>query len=376
MPTRTQPYTPWFRADYARAAVPANMLAPEEFERRHQLRLFQGIPAVESTDGGTLYAAWYSGGQTEGQDNFVVLARRRPGEAWEAPYRIVECVEGIRAFDPALWLDPAGNLHLFWAQAHLFFDGREGVWESVCAQPDAAQTAWSPPRRLCDGLMLNKPAVLRDGRWLYTVARASLKRFHGMPAATVIGSEVAQEPSRAQVWESKDSGKTMAFLGEVADEVTDFCEHMLYERSDGSLAMLLRAAPSLRMSRSFDGGRTWSAPEFSGIPSPCSRFHIRRLASGRLLLVNHAGSQARDRLCAYLSEDDGISWGQPFLLDARSQVSYPDAKQTADGRIHILYDRSRYGALEILYACITEEDVLSGRLVSPGSRLAEIVDRA
>ena len=376
MPSRTRPYTPWYQVDYARSTKPAYMLIPAEFERRHRLRLFQGIPAIEVTNEGTLYAAWYSGGQTEGQDNFVLLARKRPCKAWEIPYRIIECVEGVRAFDPALWMDPAGRLHLFWTQAHLFFDGREGVWESVCEQPDAEETLWTPPRRLCDGLMLNKPTVLADGRWLYTVARVGLKRFHSLSAATVIGSECASVACRAQVWESKDSGKTIAFCGEIVDAITDFGEHMLYECGNGLLVMMLRAAPFLRMSQSVDGGHTWSASTFSAIPSPCSRFHVRRLSSSRLLLINHATSQGRNQLCAYLSEDEGKSWGAPFLLDAREQVSYPDARQTADGRIHILYDRGRYDTLEILYACVTEGDLLAGRLLSPDSCLAEIVDRA
>lgn len=376
MPSRTRPYTPWYQADYTRSAQPAHILVPAEFERRHWLRLFQGIPSIESTRKGTLYAAWYSGGQTEGPDNFVLLARKRPCKAWEIPYRVIECVEGVRAFDPVLWIDPSGRLHLFWTQAHLFFDGREGVWESVCEQPDAEETLWTSPRRLCDGVMLNKPTVLADGRWFYTVARVGLKRFHGLPAATVIGSEGAAEACRAQVWESQDNGKTIAFCGEVVDAITDFGEHMVYECSNGRLIMLLRAAPFLRISQSMDGGRTWSDSICSDIPSPCSRFHVRRLSSGRLLLINHATSQARNQLCAYLSEDDGKSWGAPFLLDAREQVSYPDARQTADGRIHILYDRDRYDALEILYSCVTEEDLLAGRLLSPASRLMEVVDHA
>lgn len=40
-------------------------------------RQFQGIPDIEITPGGRLWATWYSGGVNEGPENFVVLVRTR-----------------------------------------------------------------------------------------------------------------------------------------------------------------------------------------------------------------------------------------------------------------------------------------------------------
>lgn len=367
---RNRPYTPWYQPDYAQSDIPARILCGE-FGRRHRMRIWQGIPAMEIARDGTEYAAWYSGGQTEGQDNFVLLARRRPGGEWQIPWRIAECVEGIRAFDSALWIDPVGRLHWFWTQASMLFDAREGVWEVVCENPEAESAEFSAPRRLCDGLMLNKPTVLADGRWLYTVARTAPRMFR------VLGMENASRKTRVQVWQSIDGGTTVEFLGETATENTDFGEHMLYERRDGGLVMLVRARPELLKSVSADGGRTWTEPAPSGIPSPCSRFFLRRLASGMLLMVNHeTADPVRSRLCAKLSSDDGQTWSQPLMLDARRGVSYPDGKQTEDGRIHVIYDHDRYDAMEILTACFTEEEILAGSVSMTGSFLAEMVDRS
>jgi AraC-like DNA-binding protein len=68
------------------------------------------------------------------------------------------------------------------------------------------------------------------------------------------------------------------------------------------------------------------------------------------------------------------------MLDERNNVSYPDVKETADGYIYVAYDRERgcfrrtlsqacADAREILFAKITEEDIMAGQIVSEGSRL-------
>ena len=77
----------------------------------------------------------------------------------------------------------------------------------------------------------------------------------------------------------------------------------------------------------------------------------------------------------YCSKDAGKTWSEGLLLDARDQVSYPDAAIGSDGRIYIIYDRERCAAREILTACITEEDILAGKLVSEGSFLQAVINR-
>jgi hypothetical protein len=103
---------------------------------------------------------------------------------------------------------------------------------------------------------------------------------------------------------------------------------------------------------------------------------VRRLMSGRLLLINHRNFIGRNNLYAQVSQDDGKTWNDGLLLDERSQVSYPDAVQDAEGLIHIIYDHDRYGSMEIMMAQITEEDILTGTIVSPDSKLKICIDRA
>jgi len=127
--------------------------------------------------------------------------------------------------------------------------------------------------------------------------------------------------------------------------------------------MLIRTGSGfLWESFSADRGRTWTDPAASTIANPGSRFFVRRLASGSLLLVNHYKFKGRSHLTAQISGDDGKSWNEGLLLDERVGVSYPDGVQAKDGTISIVYDRDRQGAGEILMATFREKDVAAGRM--------------
>ena len=339
-------------------------------------RVFQGIPTLERSADGKLWAAWYSGGTGEGPDNYVLLASSPDdGSTWSKPLLVIDPPEKVRAFDPCLWTDPAGRLWLFWAQSWTKFDGRCGVWAIRCDEPEAPVPRWTEPRRLANGIMMNKPTVLSTGEWL-------------MPSAIWNNREPRwpqfERERKSNLYVSTNSGETWTLLGgpDVPERSCD--EHMVVELRDGSLMMLVRTTYGIAKSLSRDRGRTWEKAENSGIPGPNSRFFIRRLKSGRLLLVNHYGYKldpnrrisGRTHLAALLSEDDGRTWAKSLMLDEREDVSYPDGVEAPDGKIYIVYDRERKDAREILMSVFTEEDVLAGRVQSKHGRLRVIVDRA
>lgn len=361
-------------------------------------RNFQGIPGLAISPGGRLFATWYGGGTDESGVNYCMLSSSDDGGAtWSDIQLVVDHPHpAVRTFDPVLWTDPNGKLWLFYAQSHTWWDGRAGVWAITCENPDAAAPAWSAPRRLADGIMMNKPTVLRDGRWLFPIALwghapksdpADTRRY--VPPEYVRWDESA---AGTQVYSSADGGQTLELLATVQVPNVMFDEHMFVELRDGSLWMLVRTRAGMAESFSADGGRTWSEAVPARIPHINARFFIRRLLSGRLLLVKHNPSldvlwlnnppssrgrpwQQRSHLTAYLSDDDGATWYGGLLLDERLSVSYPDGDQTADGRIFIIYDRDRKEAGDVLLAVFTEEDVAAGRLQDPRSALRLQVDR-
>lgn len=114
-------------------------------------------------------------------------------------------------------------------------------------------------------------------------------------------------------------------------------------------------------SYSSDGGRTWSAGAPTLIVNPGVRFFIRRLRSGRLLLINTPDPKRRKGLRAYLSDPrQETVFGAGLELDPRDKVSYPDAVQAPDGLIYAVHDCDRQGAGEILLDVFSEEEILAG----------------
>lgn len=331
-------------------------------------RVFQGIPGIEITKGGRSFIIFYTGTETEGNGNFLLLYKSGDGKNFgKAFMAIVPPAEDTRCYDPCLFVDPEGRLNVFWAQSSGWFDGRCGVWRSVCENPDSDELVFSSPERIANGIMMNKPTILKNGDWL-------------LPCAVwgCCNSELNYLPEErfSNVYRSNDGGNTFKLLGHCDCENRGFDEHMVYERADGSLVMLIRCHYGIGVGYSYDGGRSWTKGVDSKLGGPDSRFFVRRLSSGRLLLVNHVNFTGRNNLTALLSEDDGKTWIGGLLLDERNDVSYPDGVETPDGFIHIVYDRSRNTDKEILTAVFTEADILTGKLVTDGSELKRVVVKA
>ena len=335
---------------------------------------------IARTPRGRLWACWVAGGDSP-KAFFVLATSDDDGEAWSKPRLVVDTHSKNLPMDRSvlvgnLWTDPLGRLWLFFDQSMGMFDGRAGLWAAICTNPDADAPVWSQPRRIWHGVMLNKPTVVSTGEWLLPV---SLNRSGGF--GPFRGAFKDLDPYRgANVFASTDRGATWQRRGCVAFPSPDWDEHMIVERPDGSLWMLGRTAKGIMQSTSSDGGRTWAEPSVpNGIRHPNARFHVRRLASGRILMVKHGDTmdthEGRSKLKAFLSEDDGRTWIGGLMLDERKGVSYPDGVQAPDGTIYISYDRNRATDGEILLARFTERDVREGRLVGPKSKLRILISR-
>ncbi len=329
-------------------------------------RIFQGIPGIECSVGGRFFTTFYTGEETEMNGNFVLVQKSEDGEHYEKSFMAVLPPENTRCFDPCLWRDPANRLWLFWAQSCTQYDGRIGVWAAVCQDPDADMVRFGEPRRIANGIMMNKPTILDNGEWLLP---CSIWSSHT--------SDLNHLPKErySNVYRSADNGETFTLWGhsEVPGRLID--ENMLYQRKDGTVVMLVRTGYGIGEAFSKNGGKTWQGEGDSGLGGPCSRFCVRRLSSGRLLLVNHKNFKGRNNLTAMLSEDDGLTWNEGLLLDGRNDVSYPDMTEK-DGYLYIIHDYNRYSDKEILMDKVTEADILAGKLVSEGSKMGIIVNKA
>jgi hypothetical protein len=320
----------------------------------------QGVPSIERTANGRLWAVY--GRDVESTRNFqVVKCSDDDGKTWSEVKLMILPRTGTRAMSAAIWIDPQGRLWLFWGQSAGQADGRFGVWTIRTDEPDAPEPKWSLPRRIGDGIMLNKPTVLANGDWLFT-------------------SSVWKADNSIKVYASADQGETFALRGTanieaVASRGPD--EPMIVERKDGTLWMMVRCR-GLAETISKDKGRTWTPVEKLAIPHCTSRFFLRRLQSGALLLIKHGGIQEkakREKLTAFISDDDGKSWQGGLMLDERDDVTYPDGVQADDGTIRVIYDHQRTPVGEVLMATFGEEDVRAAKPVTDKVRLRELISR-
>jgi hypothetical protein len=342
------------------------------------------VIGLDRTPGGRLWAAWVAGGDSD-KGLFVVATSDDGGDTWSAPCLVIDPTDspiGLRrrALVGTFWTDPTGRLWLFYDQSLGYFDGRAGAWAITCDNPDAAAPVWSAPRRIWHGATLNKPLVLRNGEWLMPISLWTRDWIRPLPLKDTFPE--LDHLRMAHVFASTDQGATWTLRGSVAADQRRFDEHMYVELRDGRLWMLIRTYYGIAESYSSDGGRTWSEP----VPSRFkhvergARVHFRRLASGRLLLVKHGAideqTEKRSHLMAFLSDDDGATWSDGFMIDERTGVSYPDGFEGPDGLIHIIYDRNRAADREILLARFSEADILAGRPVDPRAKLRTMVHKA
>lgn len=343
--------------------------------RRHT-----GIPSIAVARNGRLWVTYY-GSPTGGEDsnNYCTLTTSIDGgKTWKDV--LVADPDGkgpLRAFDPELWTAPDGRVFWTWTERVSPLQSEvKNPYAGCSADPrndrlmciefpgdDEPSAPFPKPRCIARGVMMCKPIVRNDGVWLFPSAH-----WRAAPSACFYGS--------------RDSGRTFSFIGGITlpPEARFFDEHAAVQLGNGDLLAFVRTRQiaNCMESVSNDGGATWSKPVKARIDHTSSRLFLGKLKSGNLLLVKHGRIDencGRRNLTAYLSRDDGATWDGGLLIDARNNVSYPDADQAADGLIHVVYDHDRLGSQEILMASFTEEDVLSGRVVSAEARLGTVISK-
>ncbi len=346
-----------------------------EFSAEH--RVWQGIPGIARTQKGKTFISFYSGNTKEYFGNYALVICSENDTDFGGPIVAAYKAGDYRCFDPVLWIDPLNRLWFIWN----VMPGEE-VYASICEDPDADVLSWSEEFYIGRGVMMNKPVVLSSGEWLFPIAFWKLDFYKEMRKSGLRSDDIFG----SFVYKTSDNGKTFVRLGFADIRKRSFDEHMVIELENEVLKMLVRTEYGIAVSYSYDRGKNWSRGEDSKLGGPCSRFFIKRLNSGRILLINHHNYTGRNNLTAFLSEDDGKTFPYTLLLDERDNVSYPDAIESDDGSIYIVYDRERgcfkhslqqaYDcAREILTAKITEADIMAGKIVTHGSFLKNVVSK-
>jgi predicted neuraminidase len=330
-------------------------------EYSDSVRMWQGIPGIERAANGRLWATWYGGGTGEDKHNYILVnTSGDDGRTWSAVKFVIDPDRDgpVRAFDPCFWHDPSGKLWLFWSQRS---EALPQLFAMTTEDSTKEDTKWSAPRRISDGIMMNKPLACANGDWL-------------LPTA------IWKREQSSRVERSIDRGVTWTLHGAATipkAEDWNCDENMIIQRKDNSLWMLVRTRYGIGETSSADGGKSWGEVTPSSIPHVASRFFIRRLQSGKLLLVRHnpPDNKTRSHLTAYLSPDEGKTWQGGLMIDDRKGVSYPDAVEGPAGQIRLIYDFDRVREKYIYLAAFSEADVLRGQ-ASDSARMRVVINHA
>lgn len=371
--------------DESDGLLPAKILLPPldpMFDDDKQLQRTQNF-GVARTKGGRIFTSYFSCGEHNDENTgnwLVVIASDDNGASFYNAFVIYPPkYDTTRVFEGIPWIAPDGSLWFFYSQSYRRLDGREGVWCIRCENPDADKLEFSAPKRLADGIIPSPPVILKDGRWIILSYHHTYAAFHGDFHNDFDTTFVLADPNNAGIIvnESTDQGQTFKpIASRMKFPFATYFESALVEKLDGTLWILVRGMNCVGECFSQDGGHTWTPILVKGnLPLPNTHFFIRRLKSGRLLLLaNYKANMftyyiGRNNLTALLSDDDGATWSHTLLLDARDGSEQPAFCEGDNGFIYITYGRAPQLAGETLLAIVTEEDIIAGKLVTPGSKL-------
>lgn len=324
-------------------------------------RKFEQVPAVAATaDGKQVFVAWYSGGAAPGPGNYVTVSVSQDlGKSWlNDQLAIYPRDKAYRLFDPTIWRDNKGKINLFYGSAKnsLIWDGFGGV-NAIEIKWDGNRISNSQPIRISDGVMSNKPV------YLSSINKSLFPVYIDKP---ILGTKSEKSFPQHGVFIYSKTNNNLSLSAyasiQIDEELRIHDEPQLVEISEmGEYLAMLRTTKGIYYTKSSDFGKTWAKiqPFTASGPTTSSRFYLGKLSSGNLLLVSN-NSTTRNKMSAFLSKDGGKTWPHKLVLDERENVSYPDADQTSDGTIHVVFDRERTGAKDILYCRFTENDILNG----------------
>jgi predicted neuraminidase len=293
------------------------------------------VASLAELSDGALAAVWYGGTAECSPDVQIFFSTRQESEGWSKPHTIMTRVQAeddlgrpMKSLGNAVLLANAnGSLRL------LFVTIAMGKWSGSqlnSSRSEDGGLTWLRTERLtlsplCNfsELVRNRPIPLQGGGWCVPIYQEFLGKFPEL------------------LWLREARGDLIVQKTRIAGGCSTL-QPSVVPLSPHSGLVLLRdytQAKKIFLSRTEDGGLSWSKPEPTLLPNPDAGISGLRISGGRLLVAFNDSMLNRENLSLALSADEGRSWGRIATLENEQggSFSYPYLLHTSDGSIAMAY---------------------------------------
>ena len=290
--------------------------------------------AIAQLTDGAYYMVYYGGAGEYAVDTGVFGSRRSAHTGrWSAPVRIAH--DPFRSVGNAVvWQEPNGPLWLFYVVRW------GGTWSTSRIQAkvsrDGART-WSDSFVVSEepGTMVRgKPIMLSDGDILLPAYRETGTDTERVPPDST--SCFLRYSHKTHAWTK--AGSIRSAKGNIQPAVAEIAPGKLvaYCRRGGGYTPV--SDGYIVVSRSANGGRTWTRGKDSHFPNPNAAVDLVQLRNGHLLLIYNDNMNDGTPLTAALSKDRGKTWPwKRNIGTGNHDYGYPFAVQGSDGLVHMVF---------------------------------------
>ncbi len=297
---------------------------------------------------GNIMAAWFAGSE-EGADDVSIWCSVRNDGVWSIPEMIANDI-GAPNWNPVLYTDDNGRIVLFYKAGRII---REWCTKVIISE-DNGKT-WSEPAELVHGDRSGgrgpvrcKVIKISNGNLL---APASTENGIWKCMADIYDkSENVWIRSNDVLIKNLDYENIRSFKSDIAVSEQSFrgkgvIQPTLWESEPNIVHMMMRSTEGkIYRSDSRDGGRTWGEAYATSLPNNNSGIDVVKLQDGTLILVYNPVGIAwgpRTPIVLSISHDNGMTWGEEFILDkGPGEYSYP-AIIADKNKIYLTYTYDR-----------------------------------
>ena len=315
----------------------------EEIINKDQNLPFIHVCSLVELAGGELGALWYGGPYEYCHDNCIYYSSLNKG-SWATPRAIMtpEKIERdlgrpIRCLgNPLLLVNRNGSMRLLFVTIAM---GRwSGAQINTCLSMDGG-VSWSQVERLTLSPLCNFSELVRNRPLpLLPVTKGTAPSGDSW-CVPLYQELIGKFPEL--LWLKETGDGLLLQKSRIAGGCATLQPSLVPLDKERAVALLRdwTQAKRIFISRTKDGGITWTAPIATSLPNPDAGISGIRLSDGNLIIAYNDSVILREKLSLAFSDDSGASWKNIFQLehDPDACSSYPFLMRTSDGLIHMVY---------------------------------------